>query len=266
MAQFTGTIKEFTKFIGSYARIKVQQIASIHKKKIGKCEECGLVATQLDAAHIQGKERPLLIADILSQFEENDKISIDLNEFEERFVEAHLPIESTIRILCKPCHRIYDKQKLIDEAPPIEFEFATPADLEEIMIKEGNVIQTIINNKEMDKNKALRTAKEKGLTTLDHANTRFSNIVGSQNNWWFELDNKMFESDLHFIVNNDQTKSLHIFRLPANTIKNPEKYFKQRNDNYRKNSSDIYVTVSGTKFIDKKGFDFGKFLVETIRY
>jgi hypothetical protein len=99
MAQFEGSIKEFTKFIGAYARIKVMHIASKYKKDKGKCEECGLVTKSLDAAHITGKERPILISNILSQFIEDEIIKMDLNEFEERFIEAHLPIESTIRIL-----------------------------------------------------------------------------------------------------------------------------------------------------------------------
>lgn len=33
--------------------------------------------------------RPLLIATILSEFIEDDTIRIDLNEFEQRFINAH---------------------------------------------------------------------------------------------------------------------------------------------------------------------------------
>lgn len=92
MAKFEGTIKEFTKFIGAYARIKVKHIALKHKKALGRCEECSS-PDSLDAAHIKGKERPLLIANVLSEFIEDDIVRIDLNEFEERFTKAHLPIE-----------------------------------------------------------------------------------------------------------------------------------------------------------------------------
>jgi len=56
MAQFEGTIKEFTKFIGAYARIKVIHIASKYKKQIGRCEDCG-ISDSLDTAHIKGKGR-----------------------------------------------------------------------------------------------------------------------------------------------------------------------------------------------------------------
>ena len=54
MAQFEGTIKEFTKFIGPHARLKVAFLAAKYKKQIGKCEECSNV-NSLDAAHIKGK-------------------------------------------------------------------------------------------------------------------------------------------------------------------------------------------------------------------
>ncbi len=68
MAKFEGTIKDFTKFIGSYARIKVMHIAARYKKQIGRCEECGSITKDLEAAHINGQERPILISNILSQF------------------------------------------------------------------------------------------------------------------------------------------------------------------------------------------------------
>ncbi len=112
MALFEGTIKEFTRYIGPYNRIKVSHIATKHKKGKGSCEQCGAIE-KLDAAHVTGKERPMIIANILSEFMEDDIIKVDINEFVPRFIEAHLPIESTIKILCQSCHRIYDsKNKL----------------------------------------------------------------------------------------------------------------------------------------------------------
>ena len=77
MAQFEGTIKEFRKFLGPYARLKVAFIASKHKKLIGKCEDCGEL-NGLDAAHVKGKGRALIIANILSEFIDENVIKIDL--------------------------------------------------------------------------------------------------------------------------------------------------------------------------------------------
>jgi hypothetical protein len=92
MAQFKGTIKEFTKYIGAYARLKVTAVARNYKQNKNCCEECG-ANSSLEIAHVKGKERPVLIAQILSEFmDETDCIDIDLNEFEERFTEIHLPL------------------------------------------------------------------------------------------------------------------------------------------------------------------------------
>ena len=253
MAKFEGTIKEFTKFIGAYARIKVMHISSKHKRKIGKCEDCGILKS-LDAAHINGKGRPLMIANILSEFIEDDIIRIDLNEFEQRFISDHQPIESTIRILCKDCHRKYDK--VVNEKGEGS---------EEISIDEGAIIEKLIND-QMNKSKAIKIARTSNLTSLTNSNTIFSNINAAQGIWWLEPNNDKFKSDLHIILNNDRDQKLHIFKIPANIISDPTIHFIQRNDSFRTNCSDIYIPVSLTKFVDKKGFGFTKYLIETIEY
>ena len=265
MAQFEGTITEFMRFIGPHARIMVWNITQKHRKKIGKCEECASTI-KLEAAHVKGKERPLLIANILSQFKEDDLIRIDLNEFEERFIDAHLPIETTIRILCNSCHKKYDNSKQIHEIVSEEIEDDNPVAVEKYVLEEGKIIQNLINEKEMDKTKAINISRTRSLTSLQPSNTLFSNINAAQNAWWLEPNNKKFVSDLYFILNNDEFKTLFVFRFPANTISDPAKYFIQRNDNYRKNCSDIYIPVSQVKFEDKKGFDFSKYLIDKIEY
>ena len=258
MTQFEGTIKEFTKFIGAYARIKVMHITASYKKGLGKCEECG-IPKFLHAAHIKGKERPLLIAKILSEFIENDLIRIDLNEFEQRFIEAHLPIESTIRILCKDCHRNYDN--IAKEEMLVDFSTASNEKNDE-----SDLIERIIRN-QMNKSKAIQLARSANLASLTNSNTIFSNINSAQDVWWLEPENKKFENDLYIVLNNDKSSTLYIFKLAANTIKNPETNFIQRNDNIRTNCSKIYIPVSRIKFADKKnGFDISKFLVQEIAY
>lgn len=255
MAKFEGTIKDFTKFIGSYARIKVMHIAAKYKKKLGKCEECGSITKGLEAAHKKGQERAILIGNILSQFIENDIIKIDLYEFEERFIDAHLPIESTIRILCKECHGKYDK---ITNEETSTSKKTSDAD-------EAVIIENLIKN-QMNKSKAMQIAYTINLTSLTNSNTIFSNIIYVQNGWWLQPSNDKFESDLHIILNDDRSNKLYIFKLPANTITNPSSNFKQRNDKYRANCSDIYISTSGTLFREKNGFNFNKFIVEKIEY
>ena len=265
MAQFEGTIAEFMRFIGPHARIMVWNITQKHRKKMGKCEECASTI-KLEAAHIKGKERPLLIANILSQFLEDDLIRIDLNEFENRFIEAHLPIESTIRILCNTCHKKYDNSKQFHEIASERIEVVNPVDSGNVKLKEIKIIEKLIKEKRMNKSKSINMASSKFLTSLDHSNTLFSNINAAQDVWWLEPSNNKFRSDLYFILNNDKIQTLYIFKLPANTIRNAGSYFHQRNDNIKTNASDIYIPVSEIKFCDKKGFDFSKYLIEKIKY
>jgi hypothetical protein len=265
MAQFEGTINEFMKYVGAYARIKVMQIASKYKRSLGRCQECGLETQYLDAAHIKGKERPLIISNILSQFIEGDKIYIDLNEFEERFIEAHLPIESTIRILCKPCHRKYDSSTSVDVIEPEVTDVKDSLDTNVLEKNEIQIIQKLITEQKMNKAKAIELARTKSLTTLSHSNTIFSNINAAKDVWWLEPDNNKFASNLNIILNNDRVQTIYIFKLPANTIRNPAQYFIQRNDDVKVNCSKIYIPVSGIKFSDKE-FDFTPYLIEKIEY
>lgn len=254
MAQFEGSIKEFSKFLGAYARLKVAFMAAKYKKQKERCEDCG-TTNSLEAAHIKGKGRTLIIAKILSEFTEDDIIRMDLNEFEQKFVEAHLPLESTIKVLCKECHRKYDK-KITEEKSTIR---------KISNVNEGSIIENLIKN-QMNKSKAMKNAYSRNLTSLTNSNTIFSNIIYAQDGWWLQPFNDKFKNDLNIILNDEKSHKLYIFRLPANTITNPSSHFKQRNDKYRTNCSDIYISTSGIAFREKNGFDFNKFLVEKIEY
>jgi hypothetical protein len=266
MAQFEGTIKEFTKFIGAYARNKVFYITSKYKKQVGKCQDCESTTKGLEAAHINGFERPILIGNILSQFIEGDIIKIDLNEFDERFINAHFPLEKTIRILCKECHRKYDNLKQVHELGTEDQVKVNETNLEMEETKEGQIIEDLVKNKSMNKTKALKIGKTTFLTYLNNSNTIFSNIISTRDEWWLQPNNKKFQSDLYFILNDAKSKTLYFFNIPGDSIKNPETYFRQRNDQYRKDCSDIYIPVSASKFTDKNGFDFTKFLIEKHKY
>jgi hypothetical protein len=266
MAQFEGTIKEFTKFVGAYARNKVFYITSKYKKEVGKCEDCESMTKGLEAAHVNGLERPILISNILSQFIDGDIIKIDLNEFEERFIQAHTPLEKTIRILCKECHRKYDNMKQVHEMGTEEQGIVNATNLEKEEAKEALVIEELVKNKSMNKTKALEIGETTFLTYLNNSNTIFSNIISNQDVWWLEPKNNKFQSDLYFILNDDKNKTLYFFSIPAGSIKDPESHFRQRNDQYRKGCSDIYIPLSASKFVEKNGFDFTNYLVEKLKY
>jgi len=118
----------------------------------------------------------------------------------------------------------------------------------------------------MNKTKAMQIAYTKNLTSLTNTNTIFSNIIAVHGGWWLQPHNDKFKNALHINLNDSRVNKLYIFKLPANAIANPEKHFKQRNDKFRANCSDVYIPTSGTLFKEKNGFDFTGYLVEEIEY
>ena len=108
---YKGSEKDFNKYFSGYCRNLVQKLTKSYKLKIGKCEHCNTSEGQLDAAHLHGKERKEIIKKILSNYTKDSITKINLNDFEEKFIEAHTPIEETIKILCKRCHKKYDNKE-----------------------------------------------------------------------------------------------------------------------------------------------------------
>ena len=112
---FIGSSESFHKFIGGYARNKVQAITKPYKKKIGKCQHCGLSQSELKSkginlhsAHIHGKDRKDVIDNILNKFRYESQFKVELEKFEEMYIDSHYPLEDIILILCEPCHIKYD--------------------------------------------------------------------------------------------------------------------------------------------------------------
>lgn len=253
MANFEGTIPEFIKFIGGYSRNKVQYITRKHKLKIKKCEECNSRTKKLDAAHIKENGRKKIISDILKNFYVNENVYIDLQEFENLFIEAHEPIESTIKILCKDCHLKYDNNKENNEN--VELEIKTK-------LTEAEIIETLILNGEMNKNNAINLLNNKGLN-LDYKNTIFSNPNSKINVWWLEPHNDKFKNDINIVLNYPKTKTLYHFLIKSSEIQNPQTLFEQRND---REASKLLIEISEREFKDKKGFDLKKYLVNELNY
>ena len=108
MASFIGTIDEFIKYINPRAKNVVNSITRRYKTEIGSCQHCGTTTETLEAAHITGRERPIIIEEILADFTNGEIITIDLEVFENKFLEAHNPINECILVLCRQCHTAYD--------------------------------------------------------------------------------------------------------------------------------------------------------------
>ncbi len=109
MAIFNGDKEEFKKFFGGYCRNKVLAITRSERQRYNnKCACCGNTA-ELQAAHHRGFERIKVIELILDEkFKSDNTYSVDLNEFEQLFIDRHLPISRHFFFLCPSCHKKYD--------------------------------------------------------------------------------------------------------------------------------------------------------------
>jgi hypothetical protein len=231
-------------------------ITSKYKREVGKCEQCGS-SNKLQAAHVSGKGRLVLIGIVLREYTEGNIIKVDLSEFEQKFNLIHLPLQETIKILCHKCHQVYDQTS---NNFPINGGERLQEETQEV-----NIVPQLIS-KELDKVRAMLLLTSKH-HPVNAKNTTYSNIVQHKGDcWWFQISNDKFKSDFYFVLHNDKSKQLFVLKVPANTIKTPETYFNQRNDKYRKETSNIYIPTSGTSFKEKNGFDFSRFLVEKIDY
>ena len=109
MASFVGTNKEFRRYIGPRLRNLVQQFTKNHKAKISACEHCGS-KENLESAHVHGRDRNEIIDLVLSENTHNGIVTVDIANLEERFKEEHHPLEKSILILCRGCHKKYDSK------------------------------------------------------------------------------------------------------------------------------------------------------------
>lgn len=125
--KFIGTKKQFNEYFSAYCRGLVQNLSRKHKLEIARCEHCGIEGVSFDAAHIHGKDRVTIINAILSNYEVDGLVDIELDLFKDLFIDAHHPIASVIYVLCKDCHTKYDSPKkempiaedILDEVLPI---------------------------------------------------------------------------------------------------------------------------------------------------
>ncbi len=110
MASFSGTISEFVRYIGPFARNEVQTMTRTYKKTIGKCEGERCIETiKLEAAHV-GRDRNEVIASVVKKLlgkapESGVGFTLVLALFKSEFRKEHVPFSSTIKILCPSCHK-----------------------------------------------------------------------------------------------------------------------------------------------------------------
>lgn len=107
MPTFTGTSRDFKRYVGPRLRNFVQMITKKHKATVGACEHCG-GGENLESAHVKGRDRNQIIDLLLSAISTERVVTVELHQFERNFKFEHDPVEKAILILCRQCHRTYD--------------------------------------------------------------------------------------------------------------------------------------------------------------
>lgn len=114
MAHFAGTIQEFHEYLGPRMRNKINnQTRTARLERRGICQNCGNQA-ELQSAHKHGRERRMIIENVLSHYENNGRIECAIQEVEKKILQAHLPIEDNFLFLCPACHRNYDADQNVE--------------------------------------------------------------------------------------------------------------------------------------------------------
>lgn len=121
MARFIGTEDEFNQYIGPRTNKIVTSLGKELRKKQKSCQnhvegiegdKCGKHKL-LDAAHFSHKnrDRKSIIKEILDKnFSSEDNYDVDLEYFNNLFIEAHYPLEENLVMLCRQHHSQYDKK------------------------------------------------------------------------------------------------------------------------------------------------------------
>ena len=145
MGEFLGTKKEFNRFFGPHLRNLVQHLTRKYRREIGKCEHCG-TDKKLESAHISGKERIVLIDQILKGYYSVNNYKVDLVEFENKFKKEHENLKEIILILCNECHYKYDNKEVkIKNIKPKKENFKKPENSNRIYT--NTEIQIKLSNK-----------------------------------------------------------------------------------------------------------------------
>jgi len=167
MAFLEGTLDEIYTYLGPRTSDIVAQIARPFRKVNGHRISCGVENedgskckqyTGLHAAHLKGKERKILIQEILNDSAikiGEDVYRIELELFEVEFRKKHDKFLDVVKFMCPKHHKQYDLRNGIDHTQ--ESQIMDREEIEEMfeineLIEEENLsfedIKSLLNNKE----------------------------------------------------------------------------------------------------------------------
>jgi len=114
MAELTCTIEEFHKFVGPRIRNVIQTLTKKRKRELDFiCQGCRR-KKELEAAHVRGSSRKVIIENILEKYVIDEKkkiVKVNLEKIEKEIVAGHKPIDKYFKFLCSECHANYDSKR-----------------------------------------------------------------------------------------------------------------------------------------------------------
>ncbi len=121
----------------------------------------------------------------------------------------------------------------------------------------GRNVEEVSREKSVHKGSAMaRVNSEHGHELLNHRNTCYSNVNAAKPVWWFNIDPRKFQNDLHLLC--ARNTELVWLMIEKNTFRNPDQVFRIRPD---KGLVDIEISCGRERYMhDVKsggsGYDF----------
>ncbi len=113
----------------------------------------------------------------------------------------------------------------------------------------------------MKKSDAIYYINKQIKINLNSRNTVFANVGKHKDSWWLEPANNKLKSGFYFILNDVNNKKFLLFGIPKDAISKSE--FRQREE---KGVSQIIIPISNTEYVDRRGCNFNRFLINQIDY
>lgn len=97
----------------------------------------------------------------------------------------------------------------------------------------------------MNKTDAIKRINDRlGKPALTEKNTHFSNVVlyGTEEGWWLKIPFLTFKQELHFVLNNEKTKTFQHLKVNANQILSPGMKFRSTDG-----AADAFISAANPK-------------------
>lgn len=256
MAKFEGNLEEFSRFIGPLFKNTIA-ILSRKLKSRSHCQYPGGcdVKRPLDAAHKKGHERTKIIADILQKYEnDEDSFSVDLQQIELDFRNAHDPIDEIIIPLCRKHHLEYDGKIAKENFAPIiiqdpvdeDGEPVYPAsEIEDTSATELSELRKLMN--ESDQSRIKREVAER--FNASPRSITYSKLSDSSR-WNFDIAEEKFGGDVYFIFHDQHWDDYNIAVIPSRSLDISA---------IRRKGNAVRFVVN-TMYIDNSGLSFRPYL------